>query len=98
VLPGKPGGGFATATTYAAGSGPAAVAIAGLNGDGRKDLAVPNAQSADVSVLLGLAVGGFAPAVSVPAGAQPFSIAVGDVNGDGKKDMLVANRVSDDVS
>ena len=52
---------FAEAGLYNAGFRPRFIAIADFNGDGKNDLAVANAFSNDVSILLGNGNGTFAP-------------------------------------
>jgi VCBS repeat-containing protein len=52
VLLGAAGGGFGAATSFAAGDGPESVAVGDFNRDSDPDLAVANAISDDVSVLL----------------------------------------------
>jgi hypothetical protein len=44
---------------FATGNGPSSVAIGDVNGDGKPDLAVANASSNTISVLLGNGAGGF---------------------------------------
>jgi hypothetical protein len=93
---------FAPRQTFAVGSGPASVAEADFNGDGRPDLAVTKIDGS-VSVLLnqtppGVAFAYFAPQQTFAAGLQPRSIAVGDFNGDGRPDLAVANYFSNSVS
>jgi uncharacterized protein (TIGR03437 family) len=53
VLLGNGNGTFKAAVNYAAGSGPAWLAIGDFNGDGKADLAVANWTGTNVSVLLG---------------------------------------------
>ena len=81
------------------GEQPTSVAIGDLNGDQHPDLAVTNASSGDVSVLLGTATGTFVPAAGSPlkVGKVPISVAIGDLNGDQHPDLAVANLGSDDV-
>ena len=67
------------------------MAVGDLNGDGRPDLAVANAGSGDVSVLLGNGDGSFQPQQRFAAGIGPASVALGDLNGDGRPDLAVAN-------
>jgi hypothetical protein len=84
-----------------AGTAPAALAIADIDLDGRLDLAVANAGSGDVSVLLGNGSAGFAAAPGTPVstgGSSPSSLATGDMNGDGKPDLTVVNAASTTIS
>jgi hypothetical protein len=86
-------------TSFAAGEDPASVAVGDFNGDSDPDLAVANASSDDVSVLLGEAGGSFAEATNFSTGGfLPVSVAVGDFNGDSDPDLAVANLFSGDVS
>lgn len=95
VLLGDGTGGFnaASASLFAVGSGPDALAAADFNRDGNLDLAVVNETDATVTVLLGNGRGGFAPDSGSPytVGPESSSIAVGDFNGDGKPDMAVTS-------
>jgi hypothetical protein len=76
------------------GTSPSSLALADFNRDGKLDLAVANAGSNDVTILLGDGAGGFRPAAGSPfaAGHSPNDIAVGDVNGDGNLDLAFANH------
>jgi hypothetical protein len=80
---------FLAPVSYAAGSNPQAVAVGDFNNDGKFDLAVANAGSNNVSVLLGNGNGTFQPAKTFAVGADPVSVAVGDFNGDGKLDIVI---------
>jgi uncharacterized protein (TIGR03437 family) len=93
-----PGGGFQAAVSYAVGFNPTYAAIGDFNADGKADLAVANAGSGTISVLLGNGDGTFQAAVNHSAGSGPVSIAVGDFNGDGKADLAVTNSGSGNVS
>jgi len=93
-----PSGTFGAATSFAAGTNPRSVAIGDLNSDGKPDLAVANANSANVSILLGTGTGSFGTATNFTVGTQPISVAIGDLNGDGKPDLAVANANSANVS
>ena len=66
--------------------------VADLDGDGRKDIVVPNL-ARGVTIVSGDGHGGFrgAERPPIPAGPAPFSVAVADINGDGKPDILVEN-------
>jgi FG-GAP-like repeat len=79
---------------FTAGKGPGSLALADLNGDGRLDLVVANAEGGDVTVLLGNGKGAFVAAAGspFPAGKSPNDIAIADFDGDGKPDLAFANH------
>ncbi len=83
---------------YAAGIEPFLLAIGDLDGVNGPDLAVANASSDNVSVLLNQGDGTFATAVAYTAGNGPVSVAIGDLDGVNGPDLAVANVSSDDVS
>ena len=87
MLLGKGNGSFQTNVDYAVGTQPSAVAIGDFNNDGKPDIAVANASSGTVSILLGNR-GGRSAAVSYAAGVTPASLAVSDFNGDGNVDLV----------
>ena len=87
---------FATQQTFATGSGPNAVALADVNGDGRPDLIVPNINDGTVSVLLnttaaGASTASFATQQTFTTGPDPNSAAVGDLTNDGRADLVTTN-------
>src|SRR5688500_14131175 len=55
-----------TGSPFMVGNSPQTVESADFNGDGRLDLAVANANSNTVTILLGQAAGGFAPEAGSP--------------------------------
>ncbi|WP_088888904.1 NPCBM/NEW2 domain-containing protein [Leptolyngbya ohadii] len=71
---------------------------ADLNGDGRLDLAVVNAGSDTVSVLLGRGDGTFDSPMSYGVGVEPKSVFAYDFNGDGRLDLVTANQITNDVT
>ena len=74
------------------------MAVGDFNRDGIQDLAVVNASSKTVSVLLGKGDGTFGPPMDLAVGANPMSVAVGDFDGDTFKDLAVANFDDNTVS
>lgn len=81
----------------AAGESPAAIATADFDEDLVPDVAVANARSKDVSVLMGTGDGFARPDDVLPAGNRPSAIAAADLNDDGIADIAVASVRSDDV-
>jgi uncharacterized repeat protein (TIGR01451 family) len=102
ILLGNGSGGFSPTPGLPVGVGdsPASLAVGNLNGDGNADLAVANAGSNDVTILLGNGSGGFAPASGSPigVGTEPRSVVVGSFNGDTAADLAVANLSSNSVT
>ena len=91
--------GSASGSPIAAGSRPSSIAMGDFIGDGKLDLAVANADSINVTILLGNGDGTFVPTASSPStGAAPSSIAMGDFNEDGKLDLAVANAGGNNVT
>jgi hypothetical protein len=82
--------------SIAVGKGPRFVAAADLNHDGKLDLVVANADSENLTVLLGDGKGRFQQpnGSPVPAGHLPNDIAVADMNHDGNLDLVIANHQS----
>ena len=89
---------FGAVTNFAVGALPFSVAIADLNMDSKPDLAVANASSNNVSILIGTGTGSFGSATNFAVGSAPQSVAIGDLNMDGKPDLAVANLNSNNVS
>src|SRR5262249_50601443 len=86
---------FANPVTYpTTGTGAYHIAFGDFNGDNKLDIAVPSANSNDVSVLLGNGDGTFGTATKVNVGTFPDAVAVGDFNGDGKLDLITAHDTS----
>jgi FG-GAP-like repeat len=80
------------------GFGAAFVQIADVNGDGKPDLIVANANNSTVGVLLGNGDGTFQAALSSDVVQGAVSLAVADINGDGKLDLLVSNGCDNSCS
>jgi FG-GAP-like repeat len=95
VLLGNGDGTFLPGSSLTVGNGPAGVAVADFNGDGKLDLAVTNLNDNTVSVLLGNGDGTFQTpqTFSDPGIPHPYFVAVGDFNGDGKPDLVISNEL-----
>ena len=89
---------FGTPRTVAVGDAPSAVAAGEFNHNAKRDLAVVNGGSNNVSVLLGNGNAGFSLASTVGVGNAPSSVAVGYFNQDGHPDLAVANGGDGTVS
>ena len=101
VLLGNGNGTFQEPHSFATGYQPRSVAVADVNGDGKPDLIVANANfggPGSVSVLLGTGDGFFQAPSTFSTGAAPVSVAVADVNGDGVPDIITANFIDNSVS
>jgi FG-GAP-like repeat len=94
ILLGNGDGTFQTPSEVDVGTGPFAMAVLDLNGDGIKDVAIGGGNT-ELSILLGVGNGTFMqqPVVTLVLGGDLFSacndIGVGDLNRDGKQDLVV---------
>jgi hypothetical protein len=79
---------------------PAWISAGDVNGDRHLDLAIANADSNNVTVLLGTGTGSFEAANGspFPVGAGPQSIVEEDFNGDGRPDLAVVDYTGQNVS
>ena len=78
----------------------AAAAAADFDADGDQDLAVPNTDDANVTILRNSGIGNFGEPPTSPegVGALPNSIATGDLDGDGDPDLAVPNQNGSNVT
>jgi hypothetical protein len=101
-------GTFAPAVNVATGTTPVFVSTGDFNGAGNlgdkiRDLVTVNANSFDVSILLGnglgmIGNGTFQPPINYVAGATPAAVAVADFNNDGAADLVAANAGGNSAS
>jgi glucose/arabinose dehydrogenase len=89
---------FASPTSYPTATNAHGVGTGDVNGDGKLDLAVANAGSGNVSVLLGNGNGTFQASANFATGVSPKSVTVADVSGDGRLDLVTADQGSSTVS
>ncbi len=82
------------------GDGPTTVVIGDLGGDTKLDLAVANADSDNVAVLIQDSAGSFSGTSGspYPAGNHPNAVALGDLNGDGKLDLATSNASDNSIT
>jgi hypothetical protein len=102
VLLGVSGGGYTEGpgSPFAVGQRPFGIDVGDFNGDGRKDLAVANWGSDNVTILLGISGGSFSEDTSSPfaVGEGPHAVKATDFDLDGRSDLVVANGHSNSVS
>jgi FG-GAP-like repeat/Putative Ig domain len=73
------------------GSNLSGIVAADFNGDGKLDIAVTDAGTNTVMILLGNGDGTFGAPLTIPVGNEPYAIAEGDFNNDGKIDLAIIN-------
>lgn len=75
----------------AGGTGPVAVTLADIDGDGMPDIVTADGSAGTVSILLNNGDGTFATPLTLTVGGQLVAVAVADLNGDGFPDLVVAD-------
>ena len=98
ISPAAFGGSMKAAGNYVVGNHPVAIAAGDFRGDGRIDLAVANAASKTVSVLLNRGDATFDVAGEYEVGVVPGRIVVADVDGDGRADIAVEDAGGTKIS
>ncbi|MFZ4582150.1 MAG: FG-GAP-like repeat-containing protein, partial [Paludibacter sp.] len=88
---------FATKVDITSLSGPVAVAIGNLDGDGKPDLAIVCTLNNTISLIRNLSTVGvlsFSAKTILTSNTAPYHICMGDIDGDGLADLAVANNMS----
>ncbi len=81
-------------------SSPRGVVCGDLDGDGRQDIVVSDAQANQLSIYFNNSAPGnlsFLPQMNIPAGNYPQNIELTDMNGDGKPDLIARNLISQEI-
>jgi uncharacterized protein YjdB len=95
---------FATKVNFNTGTNPYFIAVGDLDGDGKADLAVPNAGSGNVSAFRNAGISGTINTGSLAAkkdfatGTGPQAAMIADIDGDGKPEVVVANSATNTIS
>jgi len=78
------------------------LAMADLDGDGKRDLVLVNSVQNTVSIFQntasGTGAGSFAPKFDLTTGNAPSTIAIADLDGDGQLDLAVGNAATATIS
>ncbi|MBA3900010.1 MAG: VCBS repeat-containing protein, partial [Bacteroidetes bacterium] len=85
---------FATKVDISTSSGPIALALADIDGDGKTDIILSYHISNTIAVLRNTSTVNnisFATELTFAAGLEPFGLAIGDLDMDGKADIVVTN-------
>ena len=101
VLHGRGDGQFDVSLSVAAGEHPVDLAVADLDGDGLRDLAVANHGTNYVTLLFGTLGGGFEPRdhsqFRVDVSPHPHAVRLQDIDADGHADLFVDDRTPESI-
>ncbi len=97
ILSAKGGGNFTETGTETVGQAPIQIAVAKLDGDNAKDLAVASLNAGTVTILLSDGEGGFSEPASSPEDTGGGGVAAADFDDDGDIDLAVGTNSSDGV-
>ncbi len=101
VLHGRGDGQFDVSSSVAAGEDPVDLAVADLDGDGFRDLAVANHTTNYVTLLFGTPGGGFElrahSRVRVDVSPHPHAVRLQDIDADGHADLFVDDRTPESI-
>ena len=81
-----------------AGQQPVAAAAADLNGDGNPDVAVLNAASTTIGILLGDGTGALLPTSTLGSGGAPTWLVAADLDGDQRPDLALSSGTAGAVT
>ena len=89
VLLGNGNGTFGSTAQFVTDYGPAWIAVADLNGDGKPDLAIAHCcGDTDATFMYGNGDGSFQPDVHLTSSVSPAALLVADLNGDTRPDLI----------
>jgi hypothetical protein len=95
---------FEPRVDFATGGRAHRVAVAGLDGDGKPDIAVTTELPNQLLIFKNISTPGvltntsLAPRVVFPAGSNPNAVSIADLDGDGQPDIFVANSYDNNMS
>jgi FG-GAP-like repeat/FG-GAP repeat len=89
---------FIQPSVYPVGSDVRSVATADFDSDGRPDIAVANADTSTVTVILKAGTGKPGIVNNYAVGTFPLSVTTGDFTGDGKPDIVTASNSNSTIS